>query len=86
MAKWRTRKDKPECFFQRQLFIVPKSTWYLSSGLRDRSGRKVMDDANLGDWVVFLINEFSHSVPIYLACSVPFVITVCSHRTSAVAT
>lgn len=46
---------------------------------------KVMNDANLGDWVVFLINEFSHSAPIYIAYSVPFISTVCSHRTSAAA-
>lgn len=28
-----------------------------------------MNDANLGDWVVFLINQFSHSARIYIACS-----------------
>lgn len=44
-----------------------------------------MNDANLGDWVVFLINKFSRCAPISVACSVPFVSPVCSHRTSAVA-
>lgn len=46
---------------------------------------KVMNYANLGDWAVFLINEFSHSASIYIACSVPFISTACSHRTSAIA-
>lgn len=68
----RTRRDKPEGFFQRQLFVVQKSTWYLSCALRDRSGMKVMSDANLGDST----NKFSHSAPIYIACSVPFISTV----------
>ncbi|NXC92094.1 RAD17 protein, partial [Cercotrichas coryphoeus] len=56
-SSMKARRDKCECFFQRQLFIVQESTWYLSCGLGDISGMKVMNDANLGDWVVFLINK-----------------------------